>query len=65
MRDRLRLRPRSHEEESAEARTLARQTRAVRRKQFIGLLIVALAAILWRLFHMNPDWIFTPGWWRF
>ncbi len=35
-----------------------------RRNQVFGLLLIALAIVIWRLFHTNPAWIFPPVWWR-
>lgn len=40
------------------------QRRSFQRNQILGLLIIAAAIILWRLFHTNPTWIFPRGWWR-
>jgi len=40
------------------------QTRAYRRNQVFGLLLVAAAILLWTLFHTDPKWIFPQGWWR-
>lgn len=51
------------QDEAAKARR-ARQTRIFRRNQIIGMVLVAAAILLWRLFHTNPKWIFPPGWWR-
>ena len=51
-------------EQAAEEARRAEQRRVYRRNQVFGLLLVALAIILWRLFHTNPKWIFPPGWWR-
>jgi hypothetical protein len=52
-----------HEELNQQARR-AEQTRIFRRNQVYGLLILAGAVVLWRLFHTNPGWIFPSGWWR-
>lgn len=35
-----------------------------RRNQALGVLLVLLAALIWRLLHTNPAWLFPPGWWR-
>jgi hypothetical protein len=40
------------------------QRRAFQRNQVLGLVLVALAILVWWLFHTNPKWIFPPGWWR-
>jgi hypothetical protein len=42
----------------------AEQRRIFRRNQAFGLLLVAAAILIWRLFHTNPTWIFPTGWWR-
>jgi hypothetical protein len=49
---------------AAEEAKRADQRRIFRRNQVIGLLILAAAIVLWRLFHTNPAWIFPAGWWR-
>jgi hypothetical protein len=51
-------------EQVAEKARRAEQTRAYRRNQVLGLLIVAAVILLWALLHTNPEWIFPPGWWR-
>jgi hypothetical protein len=51
-------------QEQAEKARRAEQTRVYRRNQFIGLVLVAAAIILWALVHTNPSWIFPSGWWR-
>jgi hypothetical protein len=51
-------------EQVAEQERRAEQTRAYRRNQVFGLLIVAAVILAWALFHTNPKWIFPPGWWR-
>jgi hypothetical protein len=48
----------------AEQARRTEQRHIYRRNQVFGLLLVALAILLWRLFHTNPHWIFPPGWWR-
>jgi hypothetical protein len=40
------------------------QRRVFRRNQVFGLLIIAAAILIWRLFHTNSAWIFPTGWWR-
>lgn len=39
-------------------------TRAFRRNQVFGLLLIAAAILVWSYFHTNKSWIWTPGWWR-
>jgi hypothetical protein len=51
-------------EEQAEAERRAAQTRAYRRNQVIGLVILAGAVVAFWLFRTNPKWIFPAGWWR-
>ncbi len=51
-------------EEQAEMARRAKQTRVYKRNQAIGLVLVALAILVFRLFRTNPKWIFPPGWWR-
>ena len=41
----------------------AEQTRAYRRNQILGLVLVAAAILLLWLIRTNPKWIFPPGWW--
>ena len=53
-----------HAEQVAEAERREIQRRAFRRNQTCGLLIIAVAILVWWLFHTNPKWIFPPGWWR-
>jgi hypothetical protein len=48
----------------AEKERRVEQTRLYRRNQTFGVLMVAAAILAWWLFHTNPRWIFTPGWWR-
>jgi hypothetical protein len=40
------------------------QMRCFRRNQIFGVLLVAAAILLAALLRTNPQWIFTPGWWR-
>lgn len=42
----------------------AQQRRIFRRNQAFGLLLVAAAILIWRMFHTNPAWIFPAAWWR-
>jgi hypothetical protein len=51
-------------EQVAEKDRREQQRRAFLRNQVFGLLLVAAAIFVWWLFHTNPRWIFTPGWWR-
>jgi hypothetical protein len=51
-------------EEQAELERRAEQTRAYRRNQAIGLVLVAGAILTFWLFRTNPRWIFPTGWWR-
>jgi hypothetical protein len=53
-----------YREQVAEEMRRAEQTRAYRRNQVFGVLLVAAAILVWWLFHTNPKWIFPPGWWR-
>jgi hypothetical protein len=55
-------RPHREIEDERERRRL--QTRLYRRNQAIGVLLVAAAILLWRLFHTPLSWIFPAGWWR-
>jgi uncharacterized membrane protein YdbT with pleckstrin-like domain len=53
-----------HYQQMAEKARREEQRRAYRRNQAFGLMLVAAAILIWRLFHTNPKWIFPPGWWR-
>jgi hypothetical protein len=53
-----------YHEQLAEEQRREEQRRAFRRNQVFGLLLIAAAIVIWRLFHTNPKWIFPPGWWR-
>jgi hypothetical protein len=57
-----RIKPYLHE--VAEKARRDEQRRVFQRNQVLGLLLVALAILIWWLFHTNPKWIFPPGWWR-
>jgi hypothetical protein len=48
----------------AEKARRTEQTRAYRRNQVFGLMLVAASILFWWLFHTNPAWLFPPGWWR-
>jgi hypothetical protein len=58
----IRIKP--YLQEEAEKARRRQQTRIFRRNQILGMVLVAAAILLWRLFHTNPKWIFPPGWWR-
>lgn len=51
-------------EQKAEQEAREAQSRLARRNQALGLVLIALAILVWRLFHTNPKWIFPPYWWR-
>jgi hypothetical protein len=51
-------------EQQAAAQRRARQLHAFRRNQALGLVLLAILIVLWRLFHTNPAWLFPRGWWR-
>jgi hypothetical protein len=51
-------------QEAEEITRRAEQTRVFRRNQAIGLVLVAVAILIFWLFRTNPKWIFPPGWWR-
>jgi hypothetical protein len=51
-------------EEQAELERRAEQSRVYRRNQAIGLVLVAVAILVFWLFRTNPKWIFPAGWWR-
>ena len=53
-----------YQQQFAEDERRIEQTRAFRRNQAFGLLIVAAAIVTWWLFHTKPEWIFPSGWWR-
>jgi hypothetical protein len=40
------------------------QHRLFQRNQAIGLLLVAAAILVYRLFHTHSGWLFPTGWWR-
>jgi hypothetical protein len=50
-------------EQQRQARRDAQQ-RVFRRNQAIGVLLVALAILVFRLLHTPSGWIFPAGWWR-
>jgi hypothetical protein len=51
-------------EEQAEEQRRAEQTRVFKRNQALGLVLVAVAILVFWLFRTNPKWIFPTGWWR-
>ena len=51
-------------EEQAELARREAQTRIYRRNEAIGLVLIALAILVFWLFRTNPKWIFPTGWWR-
>ena len=51
-------------QEVAEKARRREQQRDFRRNQVFGLVLVALAILLFWLLRTNPKWIFPPGWWR-
>jgi hypothetical protein len=53
-----------HLEQVAQDERRAEQSRAFRRNQVFGLVLLAAAICAWWLFRTNPKWIFPPGWWR-
>jgi hypothetical protein len=56
------VQPDLDEQTEAAARAAARAR--FNRNQAIGILLVLLAALAWRLLHANLSWLFPPGWWR-
>ncbi|MGD0729829.1 MAG: hypothetical protein ABR956_01100 [Terracidiphilus sp.] len=51
-------------EQVAEKTRREGQTRAYRRNQVLGLVVVAGAILIWWMLHTNSAWIFPVGWWR-
>jgi hypothetical protein len=51
-------------QEVAEKARRREQQRDFRRNQVFGLVLVALAILLFCLLRTNSKWIFPPGWWR-
>lgn len=51
-------------QQAAEIARRCEQTRAYRRNEVFGLLLVAAAILISWLLRTNPKWIFTAGWWR-
>jgi hypothetical protein len=51
-------------EEQAELERRAEQSRVYRRNQAIGLVLVAVAILVFWLFRTDPKWIIPAGWWR-
>ena len=53
-----------YSEQVAEDAKRQQQLRLYQRNQMFGILLIAAAICAWWLFHTNPKWIITPGWWR-
>lgn len=53
-----------HFEEQAEEARRAEQTRAFRRNQAVGVVLIAAVILTFWLIRTKPGWIFPPGWWR-
>jgi hypothetical protein len=53
-----------YHQQAAEQEAREQQSRAFRRNQIIGLVILAGVVCMWWLLHTNPKWIFPAGWWR-
>jgi uncharacterized membrane protein len=53
-----------YSQEVAEKARRREQQRVFRRNQVFGLVLVALAILIFWLLRTNPKWIFPPGWWR-
>ena len=51
-------------EEQAEQARRETQARLFRRNQALGLVLIALAILVFWLFKADPRWFFPPGWWR-
>lgn len=51
-------------EEQAEKARRDFQASQFRRNQALGLVLLAIAILVFWLFKTNPRWIFPPGWWR-
>ncbi len=52
----------AHETQPTPQKTLAEQIE--RRRQVRGLLLLAIAAIVFAILRANPHNVFTHGWWR-
>jgi hypothetical protein len=52
-----------YQQQQTENAQRAEQTRAFRRNQIFGVLLVAALIVVYWLLHTNPRWIFPPGWW--
>ncbi len=57
-------RTRPHLEQKAAEQERAAQTRQFARNQALGLVLLAMAVLIWWLLHGNLRWLFPPGWWR-
>jgi hypothetical protein len=51
-------------EEQAQKARRELQTGRFRRNQALGLVLIAVAILVFWLFRTNPRWIFPAGWWR-
>ena len=58
----LRIKP--FQQVEAEREKRERQTALFRRRQAVGLLLLAAAVLLFWLLRGNRGWLFPPGWWR-
>jgi len=53
-----------HLQQMAELEKRDLQRRDFRRNQVFGLMLVALAILVWGLLRANRTWLFPSGWWR-
>jgi hypothetical protein len=51
-------------QEQAEKARRVEQTRVFHRNQAVGLVLIAVAVLVFWLLRTNPSWIFPAGWWR-
>lgn len=58
----MRYRPLDEEQRLAEAR--ARRRREFVRRQRLGVLLIGLAVLVYRLTMVPRSWWFPAGWWR-
>jgi hypothetical protein len=54
----------SFAQQQAEAARRSSQMALYKRNQALGLVLLAIAILVFWLFRTNPLWIFPPGWWR-
>ncbi len=54
-----------HDQQVAERERRAAQTRAFRRNQTFGLLIIAAAIFVYWAIRTKSGWVLPAGWWRF